>query len=153
METLERFLAEHEFFAGLDPAYLRLLVGCASNVRFDRQSYLFREREQADHFYLIRAGRVGLEIRPPHRAPVIIETLEGGDILGWSWLVPPYFWHLDARALEQVRAIALDGACLRQKCEENHDLGYEILKRFAHIMERRVQSLRMQLLDVYALAR
>ncbi len=153
METLERFLAEHDFFAGLEPEYLRLLVGCASNVRFERQAYLFREGEQADHFYLVRSGRVGLEICPPHRPPIIIETLEGGDILGWSWLVPPYFWRLDARALEPVRAIALDGACLRRKCEENHDLGYEILKRFAHIMERRVQSLRMQLLDVYALAR
>lgn len=92
------------------------------------------------------------EICPPQRPPVIVETLEGGDILGWSWLVPPHFWRLDARALEPVRAVALDGACLRRKCEENHELGYEILKRFAHIMEQRVQSLRIQIVDVYAVS-
>jgi CRP/FNR family cyclic AMP-dependent transcriptional regulator len=153
MESLERILGEHDFFSGLEPAYLHLIVGCASNVRFETGAYLGREGQEADRFYLVRHGRVALEIRPSQRPPVIVETLEGGDILGWSWLVPPHFWRLDARALEQVRAIALDGTCLRRKCEENHDLGYELLKRFAHIMERRVQSMRMQLLDVYALPR
>lgn len=153
METIERFLKEHKFFSGLEAPYLTLITGCASNVRFDPGAYVFREGQEADRFYLVRQGRVALEICPPHRPPVIVETLEGGDILGWSWLVPPHFWRLDARALESVRAIALDGACLRRKCEENHDLGYELLKRFALIMEQRVQSLRVQLVDVYAVAR
>lgn len=153
METLERILGEHEFFCDLDKPYLHLIVGCASNVRFEAGAYLFREGEEANRFYLIRHGRVALEIIPPQRPPIIVETLEGGDILGWSWLVPPHFWRLDARALEQVRAIALDGACLRKKCEENHDLGYELLKRFALIMEQRVQSMRLQLVDMYAVPR
>jgi hypothetical protein len=72
-----------------------------------------------------------------------------GEILGWSWLIPPYNWHFDARAVELTRAIALDGKCLRNKCEQDHDLGYELLKRFAHIMEQRLQATRLQLLDVY----
>lgn len=152
MESLERILGEHEFFGGLPPDHLSLVTGCASNVKFNTGAHLCREGEEANQFYLLRHGRVALEICPPQRPPVIVETLEGGDILGWSWLVPPHFWRLDARALEPVRAVALDGACLRRKCEENHELGYEILKRFAHIMEQRVQSLRIQIVDVYAVS-
>src|SRR4051794_7391525 len=103
MESLKKIVASHDFFSGLDSAYLDLVTGCASNVRFEPGAYLLREGEEADRFFLIRQGRVALEIRPPNRPPLIVETLEGGDILGWSWLVPPHFWRLDARALEQVR--------------------------------------------------
>jgi len=150
METLERILGEHPFFEGLEPEYLKLLVGCASNVRFQAGAYLFREGEEASHFYLIRQGRVAVEIYAPQRPPIVVQTLEGGDILGWSWLIPPYHWRFDARVVEPARAIALDGKCLRSKCEENHDLGYALLKRFAHIVEQRLEATRMQLLDVYA---
>ena len=150
METLERILAEHSFFEGLETEYLKLLVGCASNVRFQAGAYLFREGEEASHFFLIRQGRVAVEIYAPQRPPIVVQTLEGGDILGWSWLIPPYHWRFDARVVEPARAIALDGKCLRSKCEENHDLGYVLLKRFAHIVEQRLEATRMQLLDVYA---
>jgi CRP-like cAMP-binding protein len=150
METLERIIAEHSFFADLEPYYTSLLVGCASNVRFDAGSYIFKEGEEANEFYLIRAGRVALEIFAPQRKPVIVETLGEGDVLGWSWLLPPYTWKFHARAVEMTRAIALDGKCLRNKCEQNHDLGYELLKRFAQIIERRLEATRFQLLDVYA---
>jgi len=150
METLERILAEHSFFEGLETEYLKLLVGCASNVRFQAGAYLFREGEEASHFYLIRQGRVAVEIYAPQRPPIVVQTLEGGDILGWSWLIPPYHWRFDARVVEPSRAIALDGKCLRSKCEENHDLGYVLLKRFAHIVDQRLEATRIQLLDVYA---
>jgi CRP-like cAMP-binding protein len=83
----------------------------------------------------------------------MLATLGEGEILGWSWLLPPYQWKLHAHALEPTRAIALDGKCLRAKCEQNHDLGYEILKRFAQIMEQRLEATRLQLLDVYAAER
>jgi CRP-like cAMP-binding protein len=150
METLERILAEHTFFEGLEPEYLKLLVGCASNARFQAGAYLFREGEEASHFYLIRQGRIAVEIYAPQRPPIVVQTLEGGDILGWSWLIPPYHWRFDARVVELTRAIALDGKCLRSKCEENHDLGYVLLKRFAHIVDQRLEATRIQLLDVYA---
>ena len=150
METLEPILAKHAFFEGLDAAYLKLLVGCASNVRFPAGSYIFRQGEEASHFYLIRQGRVALEIYAPHRPSIVVETLDGDDILGWSWLIPPYRWRFDARVVEATRAVALDGKCLRAKCEEDHDLGYELLKRFAHIVTERLQATRLQLLDVYA---
>lgn len=150
METLERILAEHPFFEGLDPEYFKLLVGCASNVRFEARSYLFRQGEEANQFYLLRHGRVAIEIKEPQCAPMVVETLEKDDVLGWSWLVAPHYWRSDGRAVEVTRAIALDGKCLRTKCEQNHDLGYELMKRFIGILEQRLQSTRMQLLDVYA---
>ncbi|MCS6803817.1 MAG: cyclic nucleotide-binding domain-containing protein [Acidobacteriota bacterium] len=149
METLERILSEHPFLKGLAPEYIQLIVGCAANVRFEAGQFIFREGEEANQFYVIRQGRVALSMFTPERGPIVIETLGEGDILGWSWLVPPYHWRFNAQAMELTRAIALDGKCLRGKCESDHDLGFELLKRFAHIIEQRLQATRLQLLDVY----
>ena len=150
METLERIISEHPLFADLEPQYTSLLVGCASNVRFEAGTYIFKEGDEANEFYLIRGGRVALEIFAPQRKPIIVETLSVGDILGWSWLLPPYHWKFHAHAIQDTRAIALDGKCLRTKCEQNHDLGYEVLKRFAQVVDRRLEATRIQLLDIYA---
>jgi CRP-like cAMP-binding protein len=149
MRTLETILAQHPFFKGLDHQHLHLLVGCASNVVFEQGQTIFREGEQANQFYLIREGRVALEVHAAGIGTIAIETLQSGDILGWSWLVPPYRWHFDARAVETTRAISIDGECLRNKCEQDRDLGYELLKRFAEIITQRLMATRLQLLDVY----
>ena len=149
MDTLENILAEHPFFNGLEARYLQLAVGCASNVRFEAGQYILRYGEEADNFYLIRHGKVALEVFAPNRGTITIQTLEAGEILGWSWLIPPYRWRFDARAMELTRAIALDAKCLRAKCEEDHDLGYELLKRFAYIMGQRLEAARLQIMDVY----
>jgi CRP-like cAMP-binding protein len=149
MEDLKNILAEHPFFKGLQEEYFSLVVGCASNVRFDAGKMILREGEEANHFYLIRAGKVSLQLMTPNRGPIIIETLDEGDILGWSWLVPPYTWHFDAKALELTRMIALDGKCLRNKCESDRNLGYELLKRFGDIIIKRLESTQLQLLDIY----
>ncbi len=153
METLEHIIADHPFFSGLESSHTNLLTGCASNVRFEKGTYIFKEGEEANEFYLIRTGKVALEIFAPQRKPIMLATLGEGEVLGWSWLLPPYEWRLHAHVVENVRAIALDGKCLRTKCEENHDLGYEILKRFARIMEQRLEATRLQLLDVYAVGK
>jgi CRP/FNR family cyclic AMP-dependent transcriptional regulator len=149
-QTLENIIAEHPFFANLDPVYINLVVSCASNVRFEAGKHILREGEEANEFYLIRAGRVGIEISPPQGKPIIVDMVSEGDILGWSWLLPPYIWNFNARAETATRAIALDGKCLRSKCELNHDLGYELLKRLSQIVNRRLDATRMQLVDVYA---
>ena len=149
MQTLEPILSEHPFLRGLDQPVLALLVGCASNVRFDTGQFLFREGQEADAFYIIREGRVSLEIHVPDRGPVMLSTVSAGGIVGWSWVFPPYRWHSDARALEPARAIALDGACLRRKCEETPSLGYELMKRFARVLDESLQASRLQLLDIY----
>ncbi len=147
--TLEPILAKHPFFAGLAKPYLELVTGCASNVRFDAGEYVLREGADADKFYVIRSGKIALEVVSPQKGPITIETLEDNDILGWSWLFPPYHWHFNARAVTLTRAIALDGECLRGKCEEDHDLGYDFLKRFSHVMVQRLNATRLQLLDLY----
>jgi len=149
VENLERILADHPFFHELPPAHLSVVVGCAANLRFEAGAFLFRAGEEANQFFLLREGKVALEVTAPGRPPLVLQTVGAGDILGWSWLIPPYHWMFDARADEQTRAVALDGKCLRAKCEGDHDLGYELLKRFAHIMEQRLQATRLQLLDLY----
>jgi CRP/FNR family transcriptional regulator, cyclic AMP receptor protein len=149
MEDLERLLREHRFLEGMDDRYLRFLTGCAANVRMAAGEYLFKEGASADACYLIRAGRVALEVHVPGRGTTMIETIEEGEVLGWSWLYPPYRWAFDARAVQPVRAITLDGNCLRDKCEADHDLGYELLKRFLRQVERRIERTRMQMLDLY----
>jgi len=149
MENLEHILGEHPFFRGLKQEHLHLLVGCASNVRFDAGQYILREGAEANQFFLIRFGKVSLEMVTPNKGPMIIETLGEGDIVGWSWLVPPYTWHFDARALDLTRLIALDGKCLRRKIEQDHDLGYEVLRRFADLMVKRFEATRLQFMDVY----
>jgi CRP-like cAMP-binding protein len=153
IQTLEPTLAAHPFFKGLSEPHLELLTGCTSNAVFDAGQFIFREGEPADRFYLLRHGRVGIEIFPPVGGPVTIETLEEGELLGWSWLFPPYKARFDARALTLVRALALDGACLRQKCEADKTLGYELLRRFAGVIISRLESTRIQLLDLYGQSR
>ena len=150
MQTLERIIEAHPFFEGLDHGFMELVLGCASNVRFAKDTYIFKEGDKANTFYLVREGNVALEIFAPQRKPIIVATLGEGEILGWSWLLPPYHWKFHAHVLQDTRAIALDGKCLRNKCEENHDLGYEVLKRFAGIVAQRLESTRFQLLDVYS---
>ena len=149
MRDLEQTLREHPFLEGLDAEHIKLLVGCASNVVFKSGEFIIREGEEANAFYFIRHGRVLIETHVPQKGPIIIRSREAGEILGWSWLVPPYRWHFDARAVELTRAIALDGKCLREKCEEDHDLGYEVMRRFVGIIAQRLEATRLQLLDIY----
>ncbi len=150
MRTLEGVLAAHPFFSGMDRRYLALVVGCASNVRFSAGELIFREGREAEHFYLIRAGKVALEIPVLGRGSLTIQTLGAGQVLGWSWLVPPYNWRFDGRAAEMTRAIVFDGTCLREKCEEDHELGYELQKRVIAILGEHLDATRFRLLDVYS---
>jgi CRP/FNR family transcriptional regulator, cyclic AMP receptor protein len=149
MKTLDAVVAESPVFAGLDHPYLELIAGCGRNTGFQAGQYLFREGELADTFYLVRRGQVMLETFVPGRGAVIVQTVDEGDVVGWSWLFPPYRWHFEARALDTVRAVAFDGACLRRKCDEDHTLGYELFGRFSLVMLERLQAARVQLLDVY----
>ena len=148
-EGLQRIVQEHPFFAGLHARFGNLVTGCARNVRFEAGQYLLHEGDAADQFYLLRHGRVALETAAPGRGALTIQTAGAGEIVGVSWLIPPYRWTYDARALELVRAIALDARCLRDKCDADHDLGYEMMKRFVPILVQRLQATRLQILDVY----
>jgi CRP-like cAMP-binding protein len=149
VETIDAVLRAVPLFAGLEPAALELVAGCGSNVHFDAGELLFREGDAADTFYVVRHGSVALETFVPARGPAVIETLEAGEVVGWSWLFAPYRWHFDARALTAVRATAFDGACLRGKCDADPKLGYDLMSRFAQVLIERLQWTRLRLLDVY----
>jgi CRP-like cAMP-binding protein len=149
MQTLEELIAAAPLFDGLSGAHLALIAGCGANDRFEAGAELFREGGQADRFFLIRTGSVGLELEAPGRGTLVIETLQPGEVVGWSWLFEPYRWQFDARAREPTHVIAFDGACLRGKCEAEHELGYQLMRRFAGSITERLQATRLQLLDVY----
>lgn len=148
METLDLILAKHPFFDGLESRYLELIAGCASNERYDAGSYLFREGETASKFFVVRHGKVAIETAVPGRGVVTIYTHDEGDVVGWSWLFAPYYWHYSGRAIGLTRVTALDGVCLRGKCEADQALGYAFLKRFSQKAVRSLDLTRMQLLDL-----
>jgi CRP-like cAMP-binding protein len=149
MEAIDELLLRHPFFAGLEAEYLTVIAGCGQNVHFDAGTYLLREGDAADRFFAIRGGSVAIETYVPSRGPVALQTLGPGDILGWSWLFPPYVTQFDARAREGVRATVFDGACLRTKCDADPALGYQLMKRVAGQVSSRLEAARRQLLDVY----
>ena len=147
-KTIRDLIAEHPFFGDLAEDDIELIAGCGENVVFEPGQYVFKEGDEATDFHLIREGDVRLEIRAP-QGPIAIQTLHAGDILGWSWLVPPHTKRFDARVITRTRAVAMDGVCLRTKCDEDPRLGYELLGRFAGIIGERLQATRLQILDLY----
>jgi CRP/FNR family transcriptional regulator, cyclic AMP receptor protein len=149
IEGMEKFVREHEFFAGLDEDTTKFIAGCARNVRFDAGEYLFRTGEPANEFFLIRHGRVALDLIVPGRDALTFQTVEAGEVVGVSWLVPPYKWIHDARAVDLVRAIGMDATCLRDKCDADHSVGYAMMQRFVPILVNRLEATRLQILDVY----
>jgi CRP-like cAMP-binding protein len=152
METSDdvgRALREHPFLAGMNEENFALIVGLAAHATFTAGQYIYREDQPADRFFLIRHGRVALEVHVPGQSPIIVETLMAGDPLGWSWLIPPYRSHFDARALELTRTISLDAKSLREQMEAHHSLGYDIHKRVAPVVAARLASARRQLIDLY----
>jgi CRP-like cAMP-binding protein len=147
--NLDAVVLESPVFAGIDDSYAAQLAGCAQTTGWKDGEMLFREGDAADSFYVVRRGRVALELFVPTRGPLTIETIEAGEVVGWSWLFPPYRWHFDGRAVGDVRAIAVDGTCLRTKCDADPALGYELMRRFSQVMLERLQATRLRLADVY----
>ena len=147
--TLEPLLRDHPFLRDLEPEYLALLAGCAANVRFREGAFMFREGEPADQCFLIREGKMALEIAAPGRGSIIVQTLGAGDVAGFSWLLEPHQWEFDGRVVEPVRAFALDGVCLRGKCADDPRLGFELMQLVARLAVQRLQATRLRLLDVY----
>lgn len=149
VHTIRDLLANHPFFAGLTDDDLDLVAGCGENVVFAAGTTIVREGAPADRFYVLRTGRVAVEVHAPHRPPLVVATVGPGEVLGWSWLFPPYRWRFDVTAIEPTRAVALDGVCLRGKCDADPRLGYLLTQRFARVLTERLESTRLQLLDLY----
>ena len=147
-EKLEAQVAAHPFFIGMSAHYIRLLSDCALATRFEKDQVIFHAGETANRFYLIESGKVVLEsAADAGSAPVIIDTIAAGDLLGWSWIFPPFIWHFTARAVQPTSSIFFYGTILREYCEKDPKLGYELFKRMSEVMMRRLQRARTELLE------
>ena len=149
MQTIDDLIGESPVFAGIEPEWRALVAGCGANVVFRPDEWLFREGAPADTFWLIRRGRVALQAHVPGRGDLTFETIEPGDVVGWSWLFPPYKWQYDSRAVDKVHAIAFDGACVRGWGDVDAAFGYELMQCFGKVIVDRLQHTRMRLIEVY----
>ncbi|MEJ2665840.1 MAG: cyclic nucleotide-binding domain-containing protein [Deinococcales bacterium] len=149
IRDIAALLAANPVFAGLGKDRLEFIAGCGWNVQYRPGAVIYRFGEPADRFLMLREGTVSVEVQPPTGPTRRIETMGKGEVLGWSWLFPPHVWQFDTRALTVVRATAFDGACIRDKCDQDPSLGYELMKRFAHVVADRLQATRLRVLDLY----
>jgi CRP/FNR family transcriptional regulator, cyclic AMP receptor protein len=147
-ESLEVRVSLHPFLAGMSHHHLVLLTDCAAATHFKRGDVILEQGLLADRFYLIESGRVRLESSGLDHERVIVETIGDGDLLGWSWMFPPYVWHFTARAMQPADALVFSGNVLREICERDHSLGYELFKRMSAVMLKRLQSARAKMLPV-----
>ena len=148
IEPMRTRVAFHPFLAGMNRSQVALLTDCAMAVHFEKGQIIFREGEMANRFYLIETGKIILESSERLGNPVIIDTIGRGNLLGWSWMFPPYTWRLTARAVEPTSAIFFYGTILREYCERDCSLGYELFKRMAPVMIKRMQAARRKMLGI-----
>lgn len=142
-------LEGHPFFETMPMDMLERVAGCARKVEFDRGEQILVEGEPANSFLAIQHGRIAVGVQVPHRGFVAIETVQGGEVLGWSWLFPPHRWFFAAEVVAPVRGIQVNAACLRPWLQEDPRAGFEFVTRVARVMEGRLQSARMRLIDLY----
>jgi CRP-like cAMP-binding protein len=151
VKTIFDIIAEQAFFRGLSQEHLRTLADSAMQTWFEAGELIFHDGDLANRFYLIVEGKVALESSVKNGDAVALQTLASGDLLGWSWLFSPYVWRLHARALEPTEALFFYGTRLREQCEANHDLGYELYRRISEVMMQRLQIARGRFLDHLAI--
>ena len=143
-------VAAHPFLAGLAPGHRDALAAEATAVSFPAGARVFAEGSGADRFWLLESGGVALDMPVPGRGDVVVETLVGPTVLGWSWLYPPYRWHFGAVAREPSVALAFDAGSVRRRCETDPSFGYAVLNLFAPVIIARLQATRLRMLDLYA---
>lgn len=145
---MAELIALHPFTRGMSPNLINTLADFSMEAEFKPGELVFREGDPANRFYLIRDGKVAIESYVDEVGIVPVQVIGAGDVLGWSWLFAPYYWSFDARAIEPCHAIFFYGTPLRERCEEDHDLGYELLKRTSAVVVNRLQATRKQLLEI-----
>ena len=143
--NLKPQITDHPYFRGMKANHLALLSERAREVRFKAGEIIFHEGEPANQFYLVESGKVALVAHEPSATDLPIQVVNPGEVLGWSWLFPPFVWHLQARAVEPTRLIALDGAHLLITAERDPEFGYDLMKRVAQVVIHRLQATRKQL--------
>lgn len=149
MKTIADIIKEQDFFQELSQQELDFVAGCGKNVVFQEGDVIANPSDPANEFYLLREGHVTLTLEMPPMKPFVFQTLGPNEILGLSWLIPPYLWTVSAKVIERTHAIALDGACLRKKCETDTALGYKLMKHLVEVLVKRENAARLHLLDIY----
>ena len=144
-------LLHHPLFAGLPLATVERISVDAHNVAFEPGLVILSEGGPAETLYLLQHGKVALSAHAPGRGHLLVQTLGPGEVLGLSWLFPPFLWRFDAHAVEFVEALAVDGVRLRARIDEDPVLGYQVIKRIAPLVLERLQQTRVQLLDLYSI--
>jgi CRP-like cAMP-binding protein len=150
VEPLSTRIALHPFLAGMNHTQLTLLTDCAVTRHFSTHQIVLREGEFANGFYLMETGKVALESETSSGESIPIQIVGAGDLLGWSWMFPPYVWQFTARAIEPTTALFFYAAILRGYCERDHSLGYELLKRISAVMVTRLQAAHDQMLSLHS---
>jgi CRP/FNR family cyclic AMP-dependent transcriptional regulator len=143
-ESLETRVGLHPFLCGMSRPHLELLTGCAMEKTFPAGEVIFHQGDCANRFYLIETGKIALQ-STTREEPLVIEIVGPGSLIGWSWLFPPYVWFFDAVAKEETRALFFYGTILREYCEKDSSLGYELFKRMSQVMVARLQAARGKL--------
>ncbi len=142
-QPILKAFAKHAFLADLDDRHLMILATGAKPFTAAPGEYLGRERQTAEHFYLIQSGHVSIETKKPDGQVVRVQTVGPGEAVGWSWLVPPHLWQFDCRAIDTVQGVALDGEWLREKCEQDNTLSHHLLKRLVAVLAGRLSVARL----------
>lgn len=143
----------HPFLTGMTAEHREILARISLPVTFDANELIFREGEMANRLYLILNGAISIETEDDFGDSIQIQVLEPGEVLGWSWLIPPENLTFSARALEPASAIFIYGTKLREACHADPVFGYEILKRIAQVLVDRLQATRRLLLEAKKLSK
>ncbi|MDB6058280.1 MAG: cyclic nucleotide-binding protein hydrogenase accessory protein HoxI [Verrucomicrobiales bacterium] len=146
MNDLKSIVTGQPFFKGMKREHLAVLCDCGRIAHFEPDTVLFTEGGPANEFYIVESGRVSLEVHEPGGDSAMVTTVGADGCFGWSWLYPPFVWHLSARVIEPTTVVVLNGARLLVRAEEDHDFGYELMKRVSRILMNRLQSTRSELL-------
>ena len=149
-KSIEQYLAGLNLFSGLDSSYLQFLADCARRREVDRGDVLFKQGTAAEHFYLLVKGSISVEVPAIEGPPVQLQRPDPGEVMGWSWLIPPYRWNFQARAVEPSEVIEFDGKAILERCEDDSAFGYEILKRFSALMSERLEFARRKMMDEWS---
>jgi CRP-like cAMP-binding protein len=151
MSTTRELIEAHPFLGGLHESARQQLASVGHRIHFLAGSSIFAEGGPADRFWLIQEGQVRLDLHLPGAGTAVIETIGSGDVLGWSWLFPPYQWQFGATATEPTLALEFPAVELRRLCDADPALGYELMQRFIRVVVNRLQATRVRLLDLYRL--
>ena len=147
MQSKDDYLSAHAFFAGLNQDFLQILSGFATEKQVKQDEVLFQQGKTADKFYLVREGKVSVQVPALVGPAMELQVLGENQILGWSWLIPPYRWNFMARALEDSVVIEFDGAAILARCEQDPEFGYELFKRFTELMSTRLNAARQTMME------